>query len=296
MTLWFALNTLLLPIAYLLGSIPSGYWAGQVLKGIDIREHGSGSTGATNVLRTLGTVPAVVVLLIDILKGAGAIALVYWAYSLPGFVQLAHANRYIVHDPDAPIPTLTDLLPSSWEWLLHAEFDPQAWLPWMVTLAGITALLGHSKSIFLNFTGGKSVATSLGVLLAINWIVGLGTLGVFLLVLALSRIVSISSISGAIAVSGLMLLTNQPLAYILFGIAGGFYVIWRHRSNIQRLLAGAEPRLGQKNTRKKQHTTIFSVDPSPDYQSFQILPRLSGEKIKTQQFLNSVKPCPARNQ
>jgi len=90
------------------------------------------------------------------------------------------------------------------------------------------------------------VATSLGVLLAMNWVVGLGTLGVFLLVLALTRIVSISSISGAIAVSGLMVATKQPLSYVLFGIAGGLYVIFRHRSNIQRLLAGTEPRLGQK--------------------------------------------------
>jgi len=216
MILWLTLNALLLLVAYLLGSIPSGYWAGKLLKGIDIREHGSGSTGATNVLRTVGTVPAIAVLLIDILKGVGAIALTNWFYTtaltqpyVPSGVTTAH------------------------------------WLPWLVTLAGAFALLGHSKSILLNFTGGKSVATSLGVLLAMNWVVGLGTLGVFLLVLAITRIVSISSISGAIAVTGLMLVTGQPLPYILFGLAGGIYVIVRHRANIERLLAGTEPRLGQ---------------------------------------------------
>lgn len=216
MILWLTLNAALLLIAYLLGSIPSGYWAGQWLKGIDIREHGSGSTGATNVLRTVGKFPAITVLLVDILKGVAAIALTNWVYT----TELIQPY----------IPSAT---------------EPANWLPWMITLAGAVALLGHSKSIFLNFTGGKSVATSLGVLLAMNWVVGLGTFGVFLLVLAITRIVSISSISGAIAVSGFMAFTGQPLPYLLFAIAGGLYVILRHRTNMQRLLAGTEPRLGQ---------------------------------------------------
>lgn len=215
MALWIALNGLLVALAYLLGSIPSGYWAGRWLKGMDIREHGSGSTGATNVLRTLGKGPAIGVLLVDVLKGAAAIALVRQCYTLPSLLALA------------PV-------------------EPLAWLPWVVTLAAMAALLGHSKSIFLKFTGGKSVATSLGLLLALNWIVGLGTLGVFLLVLAASRIVSLSSIVGAITTSGLMVITAQPLPYLLFSIAGGLYVVLRHRANIQRLLAGSEPRLGQK--------------------------------------------------
>ena len=214
--LWLLLNGVVLLVAYLLGSMPSGYWAGRWLKGIDIREHGSGSTGVTNVLRTVGKAPALVVLLVDILKGAIAIASVRWFYTF--------------------LSTQPSSLPS---------LDTTLWLPWMVTLAGMAALLGHSKSIFLGFTGGKSVATSLGVLLAMSWMVGVGTLAVFAIVLALSRIVSLSSIAGAIAVSGLMLLTHQPLPYILFGLLGGLYVILRHRANIQRLLAGSEPRLGQ---------------------------------------------------
>ncbi len=217
MDLWYTLNGLLLILAYLLGSIPTGYWAGRLLKGIDIREHGSKSTGATNVLRTLGKVPAIVVLLVDVLKGVAVIALVQAFYSLE-----------IVRP------------------LMPVTVDATVWMPWMVVFAGIMALLGHSKSIFLNFTGGKSVATSLGVLLTMNWAVGLGTLGVFLVVLAISRIVSLSSIAGAIAVSGLMVLFVQPIPYVLFACVGGFYIILRHRTNIQRLLAGTEPRLGQK--------------------------------------------------
>jgi glycerol-3-phosphate acyltransferase PlsY len=197
--------------AYLLGSIPTGYLAGRYLKGIDIREHGSGSTGATNVLRTLGKGAGSAVLLIDLLKGAIAVALVDLVYAV--------------------FPT--GMIPAGWQ-------------PWLIITTGILALLGHSKSIFLNFTGGKSVATSLGVLLIMNPLVALGTLGSFLIVLALSRIVSLSSICGAIAVNLFMIFLKQPVSYSLFAALAGIYVIIRHQSNIRRLLAGTEPKLGQK--------------------------------------------------
>lgn len=216
MSLWLTVNGLLLLSSYLLGSIPVGYLTGRVLKGIDIREHGSGSTGATNVLRTLGRGPGLAVLLVDVLKGVSAISLIRWSYH--------------------PSSSLSELVPDQ---------EPQVWLPWMVVLGGLAAILGHSKSIWINFTGGKSVATSLGTLLAMSWPVGLGTAAVFAVVLSLSRIVSLGSISGAIAVSVLMVLIPQPLPYRLFALAGGIYVIWRHQANIQRLLAGTEPRLGQ---------------------------------------------------
>ncbi|PIG91281.1 glycerol-3-phosphate 1-O-acyltransferase PlsY [Gloeocapsopsis sp. IPPAS B-1203] len=216
MAVWLSLCAAILLVAYLLGSIPTGYTAAKLLKGIDIREHGSGSTGATNVLRTLGKGPGFIVLVIDTLKGVLAIALVRWSF----------------------IAASQNLIP--------ANVDLATWLPWMVALAGIAAILGHSKSIWLGFTGGKSVATSLGVLLAMSWQVALSTAAVFGLALAVSRIVSLSSIAGAIAVSLLMLVLGQPLPYLLFAIAAGFYVIMRHRSNIQRLLAGTEPKLGQK--------------------------------------------------
>lgn len=216
MMTWVIFNLSLFLAAYFLGSIPTGYLVGKILKGVDLRQEGSGSTGATNVLRTLGKGPAIFVLSIDVLKGVGAIALVKWAYYLDFTSKLA------------PLPIL------------------EGWLPWMITAAGLLAVVGHSRSIWLGFAGGKSVATSLGVLLAMSWVVGLATLGVFALSLAISRIVSLSSITGAIAVSGIMYVTHQPLPFILFAIAGGIYVIWRHRSNIQRILDGTEPRIGQK--------------------------------------------------
>jgi acyl phosphate:glycerol-3-phosphate acyltransferase len=197
-------------IAYLLGSIPTGYLLGKYLKGIDIRQEGSGSTGATNVLRTLGKKAGITVLLIDVCKGAIALYLVNLSY------QLEIGNL------------------------------PENWQSWLIIGAGIAALLGHSKSIFLNFTGGKSVATSLGILLMLNPVVALGTLTTFGVVLAISRIVSLSSICGAIAVNGLMFAFNQPLAYQIFAILAGIYVIYRHKTNIERILAGTEPKIGQK--------------------------------------------------
>lgn len=217
MAFWIAV-TVGLVIAYLLGAIPTGYLAGKLLRGIDIREHGSRSTGATNVLRTLGKWPALAVLVIDVLKGAAAIFVARWFCP------------WLTTKLSAALPT-----------------DMQAWVPWVVCLAGIAALLGHGRSIWLNFTGGKSAATGLGVLLAMSWPVGLGAAAVFALVLALARIVSLSSMLAAVTAIILVCGFAHPWPYRLLVIAGGLYVIVRHRANIQRLLAGREPRLGQNS-------------------------------------------------
>ena len=128
-------------VAYLFGSTPTGYLAGRLLKGIDIREHGSKSTGATNVLRCVGKWPALAVLVVDVLKGAGAIVFARWFY------------RWVQSLPSVAPP---------------AALDPQDWVPWAVCLAGLAALLGHARSIWLHFTGGKSAATGLGLLLALS--------------------------------------------------------------------------------------------------------------------------------
>lgn len=209
-----------LAVAYLLGSTPTGYLAGKLLKGIDIREHGSRSVGATNVLRTLGRWPALVVLVVDVLKGAGAIAfarLFYpWLYALPSV---------------AP-PTAS---------------DPQTWTSWAVGLAGLAVVVGHSRSIWLGFAGGKSAATGLGVLLALSWPVGLGAAAVFAVAVAIFRRVSVGSMLGAVTAIALICGFDHPLPYRLLVIAGGAYVIARHRANIRRLLAGTEPRVGQSS-------------------------------------------------
>jgi glycerol-3-phosphate acyltransferase PlsY len=215
MTVWLAL-IVALAVAYLLGSIPTGYLAGRLLKGIDIRQHGSKSTGATNVLRILGKGPAAVVLAIDVLKGVAAIRFADWFCAV-----------------------LTQGVPDG---LPSLAF----WMSWIVAAAGLAVLIGHGRSVWLGFSGGKSAATGLGVLLALAWPVGLGAAAVFGGVLAVSRIVSLGSILAALTALLLGIALNLPVPYLMLLATGGIYVIVRHRANIARLLNGTEPRLGQK--------------------------------------------------
>ncbi|NJL44772.1 MAG: glycerol-3-phosphate 1-O-acyltransferase PlsY [Leptolyngbyaceae cyanobacterium SM2_3_12] len=209
---------LLLVGAYLCGSVPTGFLVAKGAKGIDIRDYGSGGTGATNVLRTVGKEAALIVFLIDLGKGLLAVLLVR-----------------------AIFPDLLAAFPDS-------SLTPD-WQPWLEMSAGLLALVGHSRSIWLGFTGGKSVAAGLGVLFALAWTVALAAMGIFAITLTLSRIVSLSSIGAALGTIVLMVVTGQPLAYISLVVLGGVYVIVRHRSNIQRLWAGTEPRLGQSTTK-----------------------------------------------
>ena len=192
----------MVPLGYLLGSLPSGYLAGRWCAGIDIRQLGSGSTGATNVLRQVGKGPALVVFVVDVFKGSAAVIL---ARGLMGS--------------------------GAYGWLV---------------VAGLAALAGHIWPIWLGWKGGKAVATGFGMLLGLVPAVGLACLGVFLTSLALSRIVSISSVLAAAALPLLMAAAGAPGAYLGLGFAAAVMVIWRHRSNLARLLKGEEPRLGQK--------------------------------------------------
>ena len=190
--------------AYLLGSIPTGFVLAKAIAGIDIREHGSGNTGATNVFRVVGKGAGIAALTVDLLKGVFSVLLLRWLSVKLGIE-----------------PT---------------------WQSWVLVLAGLLAVVGHSKSVWLGFSGGKSAATGLGVLLALAWPVGLSVAAVFGVVLAISRTVSVGSIAAAVSAAIFMWATGQPMAYLIVAIAGGLYVILRHRSNISRLLAGTEPK------------------------------------------------------
>lgn len=211
MSLSLAIAAVGVVVAYLLGSIPTGYLAGKWLQGIDIRDHGSGSTGATNVLRILGKKAGAGVLLFDAFKGMVSVLLMKLIFAHPEWVAM-----------------------------------PDSYYDWAIIGAALAAVVGHSQSIFLGFRGGKSVAISIGVLLIIKPIVALATFVTFASVLATSRVVSLSSICGAIAVMVFMILLQQPLPYILFGVFASGYVIIRHRANIQRIFDGTEPKLGEK--------------------------------------------------
>ena len=187
-------------LGYLLGSIPSGWLAGRWLKGIDLRELGSGSTGATNVLRQVGKGPAMVVFLIDVGKGAAAV-LIARALGLGDWIQV---------------------------------------------LAGLTALAGHIWPVWLGFKGGKAVATGLGLFLGLAWPVGLASFGVFLAVFSLSRYVSLASVLAAISLPLLMAAGTDSNANLVVALVAMLLVLWRHRSNIKRLINGTEPKLSQK--------------------------------------------------
>ena len=199
------IEILILGVGYLLGSIPSGYLAGKWISGIDLRQTGSGSTGATNVLRHVGKWPALIVFLLDVIKG-----------SIPVVV----ARSFGLNDY------------------------------WQV-VAGLAALIGHIWPVWLGWKGGKAVATGLGMLLGLTWQVGIACFGIFLTVLSITRIVSLSSVISAVSLPFLMLLsfegnTFRP-AFLYLGIVTTAMVIWRHRSNLKRLSKGEEPKIGQSH-------------------------------------------------
>ena len=192
--------------AYLLGSLPTGFLVARA-RGIDIRAQGSGNIGATNVFRILGIPAGIFVLLTDALKGAVAVLLV---------------------------PTLVAQgFPGS---------DPVS----LRMTCALGAVLGHNYTCWLRFKGGKGIATSAGALAALVPEAFLITLGVFLLVLAVSRYVSLASISGAAALPVAAWMTQAPRAVFWLSLLLALLAIGKHHSNIRRLLAGTESRLGTR--------------------------------------------------
>jgi glycerol-3-phosphate acyltransferase PlsY len=203
--MWFPY--FLLAIAYLLGSLPTGYLVGRIA-GIDIREHGSGSTGATNVWRNVGKFAGIMVFVTDFAKGAIAIYLMQQASWLQKSLSLTPAN----------IENLS----------------------LFVIGAGMLALIGHSRPVWLGFKGGKSVATGVGILFMLNWIVAIAAFGFWLATMAIWRTVSISSIIAAAIAPILMWTLQTNITYSIFVTVGCIFIIWLHRSNIERILNGTE--------------------------------------------------------
>lgn len=185
-------------LAYLIGSIPTGYIIVKLFTGQDIRTVGSGSTGATNVKRVMGKKWFFIVMFLDALKGA-----------LPVLLAKVFATVFVQ----------IGLLP---------------------VLCAIAVILGHSKSIFLKFTGGKSVASGVGTILALNWQVGIAIAVIWSLVTYISKYVSLGSIVALCASPFLMYFCKQPLAYVLYCILGAIYIVYLHRENVARLLKGEE--------------------------------------------------------
>jgi glycerol-3-phosphate acyltransferase PlsY len=204
-------------VAYLLGSIPTGYLVAKA-RGIDIRMAGSGNIGATNAMRVLGKPMGIFVLLMDALKGFVACALL---------AAIFFAKRYSV--PDRLI---------NGDELEHAKI-----------LAGIFVILGHNFTCWLKFKGGKGIATTGGVYLALApWAVLIGVTAFILAVLA-TRYVSIGSIVAAVALPvAVWILPPHNLLMGIVTTALGVMAIYKHRGNIQRLMAGTESRLGKKAT------------------------------------------------
>ena len=197
-------------VGYLLGSIPTGFLVAKS-RGIDIRTVGSGNIGATNVVRTLGKSAGAAVLLADALKG--------W---LAAAVAAKIIGGWFFHGP-GPAPT-----------------------DGLCVCAGIAAILGHNYTCWLNFKGGKGIATSAGVVLGLAWLALALSLGIWIIVFAISRYVSLASIAAAFALPFAMWIDGKSTTLILVMGALGALAIFKHKTNIKRLLEGSESRFGRK--------------------------------------------------
>ena len=199
-----------LVIAYLLGSIPTGFLVAKA-RGIDIRTQGSGNIGATNVFRILGKTAGILVLLADAAKGWLAVSVV--------------ANWVGGWSNPAASPVASE---------------------WLSLGAGVAAILGHNYTCWLHFKGGKGIATSAGVLVALVPAALLIVLGIWIVVFAVSRYVSLASICAALALPFAAWLHHESGTIIIVTSALAALAIYKHKANIKRLMNGTENRIGTK--------------------------------------------------
>ncbi len=192
--------------AYLLGSMPTAYIFGKVLKKIDIRDHGSGNVGATNIFRTVGKVPGIIVLLIDCAKGFLAVTIIP--------VWLENFSTGITQDN-----------------------------PNTIYLVGAAVIAGHIWTVFLGFKGGKGVATTAGVLAGLApWILLL-CLAVFIAIVRIWKYVSLASITAALVLPVSAVIFQKDLFFIIFCAILSMIAVYGHRSNIRRLIRGEEKKI-----------------------------------------------------
>lgn len=192
---------LVIGISYIIGSFSSAFVLGRVLKKEDIRNYGSGNSGATNALRVFGKGIGILAFVLDVLKG---IIAVYIGGKIIGY------NGKLI--------------------------------------GGFFAVIGHNWPLFFSFKGGKGIATSFGVLLSLNWLIGVISFTFFVIVVAISKYMSLGSILSAIIVPILGLLMNKPFdnKYFVTTLALAILALCRHRANIKRLIQGEEFKIGQK--------------------------------------------------
>ena len=203
-------------IAYLIGSFNCSIWLSKKMAGFDLRERGSGATGTTNVLRTVGKRAALITLIVDIFKGVLAI-----------YVAILYGNI---------VSKITNI-----------QIDSSI----LVQISGICAILGHTFPIYFGFKGGKGVATSLGILLVTNYQIGLICLVFAIVLIILTRMVSVGSLGAAVLFPVLTLFLSKenyiiPGNYVIYSILISIIIILNHRANIQRLLQGKENKISFK--------------------------------------------------
>lgn len=206
-------------LAYFLGSIPTAVWFGKAFYDTDVREHGSGNPGATNTFRVLGKRAGTIVMLADIAKGMLATSIA--------------------------IP------------MLNMGYIEESSLVTAKLILGIVAVTGHIFSIFINFKGGKGVATLLGMMVAIHYEVAIVCIVVFLITLLLSKYVSLASIIGTLAFPGLLVFvprfkSSEPLL-IIFGFFLFIVIVWTHHKNIRRIIEGEENKTYLLKSSKKEN-------------------------------------------
>ena len=208
-------------IAYLIGSVNFSILISKKKAGFDIREKGSGNAGTTNMLRSVGKGAALITLILDILKGV-----------------------------------VTVLIAIFYSFILYKAFDVNLNSALLVQIAGIFVILGHTFPIYFGFKGGKGVATTLGILLVTNWHVGLICLVFALVLIVITKMVSVGALGAAILFPVLTIFSDQisfikPGNYIIYSILIAIIVCFNHRTNIQRLMNGTENKISFKKKKEE---------------------------------------------